>query len=217
MTLQTTTSSLLKLVIVMVVWASQSATAALLDEPIQPIPQTLKQDPARAEIGRLLFHDTRLSGNGRVSCASCHDMGKGGGDGRTRSVGLHGGLTDVNTPTVFNAALNFKQFWNGRADSLEDQVDHVIQNPIEMGSKWEGVVQKVSQDAKYKSAFAVAYKDGVTKANIQNAIATFERTLITPNCALTNFCVVTPTPFPPLRKPDTQSSSSMDASPATRA
>ena len=176
-TMQTTTSSMLKLVIVMVVWVSHPATAALLDEPIQPIPPTLKQDPARAEIGRLLFRDTRLSGNGSVSCVSCHDLGKGGVDGRAHSMGLNGGLTDVNTPTVFNAAPNFKQFWNGRADSLESQIDHVMQSPVEMGSKWEEVVQKVSQDAKYKSAFAVAYKDCVTKVNIRNAIATFERTL----------------------------------------
>lgn len=163
-------------------WASPAAAAApLLDEPIQPVPLTLKQDPARAEIGRQLFRDTRLSGNGRISCASCHDISKGGGDGRDRSVGLHGGLTSVNAPTVLNAALNFKQFWNGRAESLESQADHVMQNPVEMGSQWAEVVQKVSQDPKYKAAFAASYKDGVTKANIQNAIATFERTLITPN------------------------------------
>lgn len=161
--------------------AFPAAAAALSDEPLQPIPQSLKQDPVRAGIGRLLFHDARLSGNGRVSCASCHDLAKGGVDGLARSSGLRGGLTDVNAPTVFNAALNFKQFWNGRADTLEDQVDQVIQNPVEMGSKWEDVVLKVSQDPKYKSAFTGAYKDGVTKANIQNAIATFERTLITPN------------------------------------
>lgn len=155
--------------------------AALLDEPIQPIPLTLKQDPARVEIGRLLFHEPRLSSNGRVSCASCHDIAKGGVDGRDRSVGLNGSLTDVNAPTVLNAALNFRQFWNGRTDSLEGQVDHVLLSPVEMGSTWDDVVKKISSDSKYKAAFSVAYKDGVTKANIQNAIATFERTLITPN------------------------------------
>jgi cytochrome c peroxidase len=181
-------SCLLTLVTVtLVVWAPHTAAAALLDEPIQPIPPTLKQDPARADIGRLLFRDTRLSGNGRVSCASCHDLGKGGVDGRAHSIGLNRGLTDVNAPTVLNAALNFKQFWNGRADSLEAQIDHVMQSPVEMGSKWEDVVQKVSQDAGYKRAFAAAYKDGVTKANIQNAIATFERTLITPNSRFDKF------------------------------
>lgn len=171
-----------KLLLAVLMFASHAGFAApLLNEPIQPIPLTLKQDPARAEIGRQLFHDPRLSGNGRVSCFSCHDLTKGGGDGRDRSVGLNGGLTGVNAPTVFNAALNFRQFWNGRAESLESQVDHVMLNPIEMGSKWEEVVRKIADDTKYKSAFAAAYKDGVTKANIQNAIATFERTLITPN------------------------------------
>jgi cytochrome c peroxidase len=181
------TSRLLKFAIVTALGLSCALLAAAIDEPIQPIPLTLNQDPARAELGRLLFRDTRLSGNGRVSCASCHDLGKGGGDGRDRSVGLNGKLTDVNAPTVLNAALNFKQFWNGRADSLEAQIDHVMLNPIEMGSGWDDVVKKLSQDAKYKSAFAAAYKDGITKANIQNAIATFERTLITPNSRFDKF------------------------------
>jgi len=167
--------------------AMACARAAPLDEPIQPVPLTLKQDPARAEIGRLLFQDARLSANGRVSCASCHDARKGGSDGRARSSGFNGGLTDVNAPTVLNAALNFRQFWNGRADTLEAQIDLVVQNPVEMGSAWADVVQKVQQDAKYKSAFGAAYKDGVTKANIQNAIATFERTLITPNARFDKF------------------------------
>ena len=167
--------------------AMACALAAPLDEPIQPVPLTLKQDPARAEIGRLLFQDARLSANGRVSCASCHDPRKGGGDGRDRSSGFKGELTGVNAPTVLNAALNFRQFWNGRADTLEAQIDLVVQNPVEMGSAWVDVVQKVQQDAKYKTAFGAAYKDGVTKANIQNAIATFERTLITPNARFDKF------------------------------
>jgi cytochrome c peroxidase len=171
----------LKLMVVFMAGASSLATAALLDEPIQPIPLTLKQDPARAQIGRLLFNDKRLSGNGRVSCASCHDLTKGGADGLDRSIGLNGGLTVVNAPTVLNAALNFKQFWNGRAESLEAQIDHVMRNPVEMGSDWKDVVSKVSGDASYRSAFSAAYPDGVTQANIQNAIATFERTLLTPN------------------------------------
>lgn len=161
--------------------AASAVAAAPLDEPIKPVPATLRQDPARAEIGRLLFHDSRLSANGRVACASCHDLGKGGVDGRNFALGFSGKVTAVNAPTVLNAALNFKQFWNGRADSLEAQIDLVIQNPVEMGSKWQDVVLKVSQDAGYKKAFALAYQDGVTKASIQNAIATYERTLITPN------------------------------------
>ncbi len=177
----------LKLAMAFMLGTSFSAFAATLDEPIKPVPLSLPQDPARADIGRQLFGDTRLSANGRVSCASCHDFAKGGADGLARSIGFSGQPTTVNTPTVFNAALNFKQFWNGRADSLEAQIDLVIQNPVEMGSTWPDVVAKVSRDAAYQRAFSAAYKDGITKANIQNAIATFERTLTTPNARFDQF------------------------------
>jgi cytochrome c peroxidase len=154
---------------------------APLNEPIKPLPASLHQDPARAKIGRRLFTDTRLSANGAIACSSCHNLANGGVDGRARSPGLTGTPTAVNTPSVFNAALNFRQFWDGRADSLESQIDAVVQNPLEMGSTWSEVVAKVSDDPEYRSAFAAAYKDGVTKTNIQNALGTYERTLITPN------------------------------------
>jgi cytochrome c peroxidase len=160
---------------------SCTSAAAPLLEPIKPLPVEVNQDPARANIGRQLFQDVRLSANGHVSCSSCHDLAKGGVDGRIHSSGFSGKSTAVNTPTVLNATFNFKQFWNGRADSLEAQIDAVIQNPVEMGSKWAEVVVKVSQDAGYQKAFAGSYGDGVTKANIQNALATYERTLTTPN------------------------------------
>ena len=114
----------------MLAGVSNTATAVSLDESIQPIALTLHQNPARADIGRLLFHDPRLSGNGRLSCASCHDTGKGGGDGLARLMEQYGAPGDVNTPPVFNAALNFRQLWNGRADSLETQTDrHVFKVP----------------------------------------------------------------------------------------
>ncbi len=160
---------------------SHLACSEPAEEPIKPVPLSLHQDPQRVDIGRQLFGDTRLSANNRVSCASCHNLQRGGVDGLAHSIGFDGKQTGVNAPTVYNAALNFKQFWNGRADSLEAQVDLVIQNPVEMGSKWGDVEAKISQDLRYLKAFSVAYKDGVTKANIQNAIASFERTLITPN------------------------------------
>ena len=161
--------------------ASASALAAPVGEPIQPVPQSLHQDPARAALGQRLFNDTRLSANNRVSCASCHDVARGGADSRGVSLGLDGKPAALNAPTVLNAALNFKQFWNGRAGTLEAQIGLVVENPAEMGSRWPEVVRKVQQDAAYRSGFAAAYKDGVTRANIEHALATFERTLITPN------------------------------------
>jgi len=161
--------------------ACAPALAAPAQEPIQPVPQSLRQDPAKAALGRRLFSDTLLSANNRVSCASCHDVARGGADRRGVSLGLDGKPAALNAPTVLNAALNFKQFWNGRADTLEAQIGQVVENPAEMGSRWPDVVRKVQQDPQYRSGFAAAYKDGVTRANIEHALASFERTLITPN------------------------------------
>lgn len=158
-----------------------SVSAAPLNEPIKPIPDSLRVPPKKAEIGQLLFRDPRMSANRAVSCATCHDFSRGGADGASHSPGFAGKLTPVNTPTVFNAALNFKQMWDGRADSLEAQIDAVIENPTVMGSKWADVVGWISKDEKYAGSFANTYKDGVTKANIIDAIASYERTLITPN------------------------------------
>jgi cytochrome c peroxidase len=152
-----------------------------LVEPIKPLPLHANEDLRRVSLGRQLFKDVRLSANNRVSCSSCHVLAKGGADGQTRSLGLHGEPTPVNAPTVLNAAFNFKQFWNGRADSLESQIEMVVRNPIEMGSSWSDVERKIAEDADYSERFAAAYKNGVTAENIQDAIATYERTLITPN------------------------------------
>lgn len=152
-----------------------------MNEPILPVPAAAPQHPARVALGRRLFSDGRLSGNGVVSCASCHDVKKGGADSSARSIGFSGRLTALNTPTVFNAALNFRQFWNGRASTLEQQVGMVVENPVEMGAKWPDVVRKVAADGSYRQAFGSAYRDGVTRANIENALASYERTLVTPD------------------------------------
>jgi cytochrome c peroxidase len=164
-----------------------ACAAPVANEPIQPIPQGTLQDAAKARLGGRLFNDPRLSGNGRVSCASCHDLNRGGADGLARSPGLNGKMTAVNTPSVLNASLNFRQFWDGRADSLEMQVDHVIQNPDEMGASWPELLRKLGADAQYRAAFVASYPDGITRANVQNAIATFERTLTTPNSRFDRF------------------------------
>jgi cytochrome c peroxidase len=160
---------------------SASLCAAPLKEPITPIPDTFPISPKRAGLGRQLFSDPRLSANGEVSCASCHDLRKGGADGARRSPGIGAQLTPVNTPTVLNSSLNFKQFWDGRVDTLEELIDVVVENPVAMGSKWKDVVAWIAKDHKYAPAFAASYKGGVTKANIIDAIAAYGRTLTTPN------------------------------------
>ena len=158
-----------------------TASGAPLDEPLKPLPAVPQQNPLRVELGRQLFNEPRLSVNGSLSCASCHRLESGGADNKAFSIGFNGQPVAVNTPSVFNASLNFRQFWNGRADTLETQVHAVVQSPSEMGSNWEHVVQTLSADADYRTAFGNAYPDGVTMINVQNALATYERTLISAN------------------------------------
>ena len=151
------------------------------NEPIQPLPETVDVDPAKASLGRRLFHDPRLSKDGTVSCASCHDLRSGGDDGRRVSIGIEGAAGLINSPTVFNASLNFKQFWDGRAKDVVDQIDGPIQSPIEMGSLWPDVVAKLYEDEEYPRLFQSLYADGINRPNVKDAIAEFVRSLVTPN------------------------------------
>jgi cytochrome c peroxidase len=148
-------------------------------ESISPVPHSLPLDAGKVALGRRLFHDARLSRDGTVSCASCHSLAKGGADGAARSRGIGGQLTARNSPTVFNAVFNFTQFWDGRAATLEDQVDGPLNNPGEMGSSWPAVIAKLAYDDDYHEAFDRIY-GGMQAEHIKNAIAEFERSLITP-------------------------------------
>ena len=150
-------------------------------EPIKPIPDDIEVHAEKAALGRALFHDPRLSRDDTVSCASCHDLRSGGDDGRRVSVGIEGKAGLINSPTVFNSGLNFKQFWDGRAGTLEQQIDDPVQSPLEMGSLWPDVVAKLYQDRDYPQRFKALYPDGISRDSIRNAIAEFMRSLNTPN------------------------------------
>lgn len=159
----------------------------LTNEPIQPIPSPTGLDPRKIELGKRLFYEPRLSRNNRIACATCHDLTTGGTDRTARSIGIDGAVGTVNTPTVFNAALNFKQFWDGRADTLEKQIDGPIHNPIEMGSSWPEITAKLQEDRQYRLAFAALYPDGLTSTAIKDALAAFERSLLTPDSRFDQF------------------------------
>lgn len=154
---------------------------------VQPIPAPTALDPGRVALGKRLFHEPRLSGNNKISCATCHDLTQGGVDPREAPTGANGDPIPIDAPTVFNAGLNFRQFWNGRASSLEEQINGPILAAGEMGSTWPAVVEKLSQDPSYAQEFERLYPDGVTPDNIRNAIATFERSLLTTNSSLDRF------------------------------
>ena len=151
-------------------------------EPVRPIDLTAEVDQEKVALGFALFHDTRLSVDNTVSCASCHDLSTAGVDNHQYSHGVDDQVGGVNAPTVYNAVYNFVQFWDGRAKTLADQAAGPPLNPIEMAStSFDEIIAKLQADKPFAKAFTAVYPDGLTEANITDAIEEFERTLITPN------------------------------------
>lgn len=151
------------------------------NELITPIPLDVQYDKKKANLGKKLYHDTRLSIDDTISCASCHILSEGGDDNLSVAVGVEGQTGTRNSPTVLNSRYNFVQFWDGRAKDLQEQAEGPVLNPIEMNSNFKQVIAKLSQDIEYKTLFDEIYEDGITMLNITDAIAEFEKALVTPN------------------------------------
>ncbi len=151
----------------------------------------------RIQLGHLLFFDARLSTNNKIACASCHDLTLGGTDNKAKSEGVEGPdgkpqLGGVNAPSVYNAAGNIKQFWDGRAANLQEQAGGPPLNPVEMGyakpDDWNRIIGKLQQDPALVSLFALVYGErGMSADTITDAIAAYERTLVTPDSAFDLF------------------------------
>ena len=116
-------------------------------EPIKPLPNSVKVDMEKVLLGRSLYHDTALSGDGTISCATCHMLDHGGAEPHKTSTGIRGQVGPINSPTVLNSGYNFVQFWDGRAKDLQEQAAGPVENPIEMGAKWEKVVERLGKNA----------------------------------------------------------------------
>jgi len=167
------------LCVLCIFWSGSALALDLSSEPLQPL-SALKTNPDKVALGKRLFFENRLSHDNSISCAHCHKLEKlGGADGLKHSFGVDGAEGLVNSPTVFNAALNFAQFWDGRASSLETQIDGPLTSHLEMSSSWHEVIQKLQADASYPKQFLALYADGINEINIKNAIVEFERSLIT--------------------------------------
>lgn len=159
-----------------------SAMFVLAEENLfKPLPTIIKSDTEKVALGRLLFHDPILSKDSSISCATCHPLINYGVDGLEKSFGVNGAIGKRNTPTVWNARYNFSQFWDGRAKDLKEQALVPITTSFEMNETLDGVVKKLSNDKNYTKYFQRVYDDGVTAANIADAIAAFEMTLVTPD------------------------------------
>ncbi len=160
---------------------------AKYDEPIIPVPLTVSVDARKVQLGDRLYHDKRLSHDNTIACASCHDLKKGGTDQKKYSVGIRNAVGGINSPTTFNSGFNFVQFWDGRAQDLEAQAPGPVHNPMEMGSSWDEAIPKLKNDNEYVQAFKEIYFDEIKPEYIIDAIATFEKTLITPDSRFDQF------------------------------
>lgn len=142
--------------------------------------------PEKVELGKMLYFDARLSKNHDVSCNSCHDLEKYGVDGKKVSEGHKKQTGTRNSPTVYNAAGHFAQFWDGRAATVEEQATKPITNPVEMAMPDEKrVVATLKSIPQYEAAFKKAFPEDkaapISLANVGKAIGAFERTLVTPS------------------------------------
>lgn len=129
-------------------------------------------------LGERLFHDTRLSRNNDMACATCHKPDQGFTDGLARANGFENKMLRRNTQTIFNRAFSLKQFWDGRASSLEDQALKPISNPAEMNLPIEEALSRIAEDSSYIQAFQQTYGEGVSERTVAMALASFERSAL---------------------------------------
>ncbi len=146
--------------------------------PPLPIPADNPMTPEKVELGKMLYFDTRMSKDGTVSCATCHDPKMAWAEHTPTSTGIGHQKGARNSPTVINAAYATSQFWDGRAKTLEDQAVGPVENPIEMGHTMTAVVAQLATIPDYQARFKKVFGTGVTKEGFAKAIAAFERTVL---------------------------------------
>jgi cytochrome c peroxidase len=175
----TKTAFLRSLLAVAIVGAAFSTFA---DEPIQPIRPVQNINLAQVELGKKLYFDPRLSKSGFISCNSCHNLSMGGTDNLPTSIGDRWQQGPINAPTVLNSSLNLAQFWDGRAADLKEQAGGPIANPGEMAASHTLAIDVLKSIPEYVTEFKLVFgNDEITIDEVTQAIAEFEKTLVTPN------------------------------------
>src|SRR4029434_4674331 len=150
-----------------------------VDQTRAVIPPDNPQTPEKIALGQKLFFDGRLSPEGTVACAGCHNPERAFTDGKPTSVGIQGRVGQRNAPTILNALYNKTQFWDGRAKTLEDQAALPIVNPIEMGQpNLNAAVTRLASSDEYKQAFQRVFGRQINGQDLVRAIASYERTLV---------------------------------------
>src|SRR3979490_1955001 len=156
------------------------SNSTVAEEPITPIPEPPAIDPLKIKLGGGLFGDPRLAHDNSRSCSSCHDLRTNGASLKSQDVGLDGSSIPLNTPTIFNAPLNFRFGWEGKLRPLGAYAKAALENPQLMGTSISEVVEKLAADPNMRREFAAAYGGGPDASNIPDALVSFERTLVTP-------------------------------------
>jgi cytochrome c peroxidase len=198
-------------------FAIASTTSIDADEPIQPIVVPTNLDARKVALGRKLFHDPRLSADNQISCASCHNLTFGGTDRKTHSNGIHGAVGIINAPSVLNSANNFAQFWDGRAASLEKQIDDPVTSKIEMGSAWPDVLAKLNTSPDYQQSFRQIYGGDPNPTESKTPSPNLNAPSLLPTPALIAICATNPTYSPRAKFAATLSSNRWAAPVAIRA
>lgn len=159
--------------------------------PSQPlVPEDNPLTPQKIALGKRLFFDTRLSANDQLSCNSCHDLAAGGDNGQRSAIGVSGKATRRNPPTLLNIGLQTVLYWDGRAKTLEQQALDHLHDPNIMGNKDAAqLISKLSGDKNYVKGFMNAFDSAhaVTLKNVAKALASFQRSLMTPDSPFDNY------------------------------
>jgi len=172
---------------------NNQALLALVDLPLGidrdelKVPAANPPSEGAIELGRLLFFDPRLSRDGTISCATCHDPAMAWTDGNATAVGIEGRVGGRNTPTIFNRALTNNQFWDGRAPTMEDQALGPIESPMEMDNPLGAVLAWLETVPGYVERFQAVYGTGPTREAMADAISSFERAQLTGNSPVDRF------------------------------
>lgn len=165
---------------------SQAVQTAQIVEPLAALPATPVLDPRAVALGARLFADERFGRDDKLACASCHDLSRGGVDSRPGSEVFSSAVGKArhifNTPTVYNAALNYRQQWTGGSSSLEEVIDKVVRSPLVFDSSWPATLAKLASEPALVAEFQRVYpKRGLSKETVLDSLATFQRSLLTPS------------------------------------
>jgi cytochrome c peroxidase len=172
----------LKQWLVSMVCIGVTGAVSAADEPIQPIKPVKNINLGQVELGKKLYFDPRLSKSGFISCNSCHNLSMGGTDNLKTSIGHNWQQGPINAPTVLNSSLNVAQFWDGRAADLKAQAGGPIANPGEMAFTHTLAIDVLTSIPEYVMEFKQVFgTDKITIDEVTQAIAEFEKTLVTPN------------------------------------